>query len=266
MTSEYNLLKHVYLSSETLLNLAGFDYGDEDLIQKLNDFRNHIDFAPKNLISTMKFIKKNGWIEDQDVIKLLENRNLSAYELFHLMTYNIYDLNFDSTIKDDLKNHNKLVCEIGSSNPVFNKADYADFLVQVSDTFPKEVSSNPLSSKNILYRVIKNNKPNFAAMESICEHPNTDHDLITLLAKEFYLAFEGRYIASYDQQIETISKFIKEQKPSISEVDLKVHAIILVNGHADETTGAGVHLKLKEIDEKVAKYWQVYYNVSAFDD
>ena len=265
MTIEYNLLRDVYLTSETLLNIAVFDGTDEKLMQKLDDYKSHKNYNLKDLIPTMKFINSNGYIEHEDVIRLIENKNLSAHELFHIMILNIEGSRSYGR-RDEINKKNQMICDVGSSNPVFDKSKYTDFLIQVLDIYPVEVSVSPLSPKNILYRVLKNKSPNFVAMEFICNNPNTDKELLSHTAKEFYQIFEGLHISSFEEQAELVEKVLREKNPNMSDENIKAVSIMINTVRTAKINGCFVHTNLRQIDAKMAKYWQEYYNVSAFDD
>ena len=85
MITDYNLLKHVYLSCETLLNIAEIDPEEDEVRENLVKHRLHIKSDPRDLIATTKFVTKYGFFPPKDVPKLLENVNLSSDQLFHLM-------------------------------------------------------------------------------------------------------------------------------------------------------------------------------------
>lgn len=256
MSDDYNLLKHVFLSCETLLNIAQVDFDDEGVEQNFKKHQSHIADAPKDLIATIKWIANNGCFLFQDTIKLLENVNLSDHELFTLMCLALDDQFSDEEAIDN----NKVISSVGSKHPKFDQHKYTELLLQLIDVFPVKVSREPLSPKHVLLRLIKDKTHNFSAMLSICHHPKTDTEMLAHLAKEFYFLHENRDIPNHTEENNSaLQHHLKNSTPEV----VVLAAILLADPEVQEDQ---VHLKLMELDNKTAKYWKDYFNVKAFDD
>jgi hypothetical protein len=256
MTSDYNLLKHVYLSCETLLNIAEFDSEEDEVRENLVKHRLHIKSDPRDLIATTKFVAKYGFFPPKVILKLLENVNLSSDQLFHLMLLCL-ELNDTS----EAKSENRTISLLGSKNPSFDREEYSNFLIKMLDVFPVRVAVEPMAPKHVLFRLLKHKIENHSAMYAICKNPNSDEELLSQLANEFYRSIEGQYIASHDEQLKIVADHLGLDA---NEPIAKVASALIISG--SEAKGFAVHLELKELLGSHAKYWKEYYDVTAFDD
>lgn len=259
MSDNYNLLKHVFLSSETLLNIAEFDVEDADIEKDLEDHRSYTADAPQDLIRTIKFVANNGYFAAEDTIKLLENVNLSEYELFTLMCLALDDRCSYKEASDD----NKAISLAGFKHPKFDQDKYTELLGQFLDVFPVKVAREPLCPKHVLLKLIKNKSNNFSAMLSICNHPKIDHDILAHLANEFYSYYQNGYISSHEEKSDVLAD---ELNLEMGSGEAKMMAAIFLAPSNSFAPDHLVHLKLKELDNRTAMYWRNYYGVLAFDD
>ena len=153
----YEVLEKAILTAPMLLALGEFDTDKNELVAEQRELSKQ---NPDDLIPTIIFIFKHGYIEYEYLFAILKNNSLTQDGLFHLL------LLFITVERGSIEKADVTVYEIGSLNPEFDQVKFEWFLIEHIGDCATQVAKNILVSRRVLKKLVLQKGDDCVALEA----------------------------------------------------------------------------------------------------